>query len=149
MVGFGGDKRRDATAFEINGLIYFGTGVSNGLYLTDFWSFDTSSDSWTRLTDLDEEDDYAITRSNAVSFSVDGLGYIVAGYSGGAIASTWEYDPLSDEWENITALEATARQDAVGFSTSARGFVALGRSGSLYLDDAYELFPQEEYDDED
>ncbi|WP_350355204.1 hypothetical protein [Leeuwenhoekiella parthenopeia] len=65
------------------------------------------------------------------------------------MASTWEYDPLLDEWENITALEATARQDAVGFSTGLKGIVSLGRTGSLYLDDTYELFPQQEYDDED
>ena len=149
LVGFGGDKRRDATAFTINSTVYFGTGVSNGLYLTDFWSFNTATDTWSRLTDLDEEDDYAITRSNAVSFSIDGLGYIVSGYLGGAIGSTWEYDPLTDEWEDITSLEATARQDAISFTTGTRGIIALGRSGSLYLDDSYELFPQDEYDDED
>ncbi|MEH6408143.1 MAG: galactose oxidase [Leeuwenhoekiella sp.] len=149
IVGFGGDKRRDATSFEINGLVYVGTGVSNGLYKTDFWSFDPSTEAWTKLNDLDEEDDYSIVRSNAVSFGLNGLGYIVAGYSGGTVASTWEYDPLADDWENITSLEATARQDAISFSTAARAFVLLGRSGSLYLDDAYEIFPQEDYDDED
>lgn len=149
LVGFGGDKRRDATSFEIDGLIYLGTGVSNGQYLTDFWRFDPADASWTRLNDLNEEDDYSIVRSNAVGFGLNGLGYVVAGYNLGALSSTWEYDPFTDEWENITALEATARQDAIQFETGSRAFVLLGRSNSLYLDDAYEIFPQEEYDDED
>jgi N-acetylneuraminic acid mutarotase len=149
LVGFGGDKRKDATAFVIDNMVYLGTGVSNGLYKEDFWKFDPTTEVFTKLTDLDDDDDYTIVRSNATSFSVDGLGYIAVGYKGGVISTTWEYDPNADTWEEITSFEATARQDAIGFSNGNRAFVMLGRSGSLYLDDGYELFPQQEYDDED
>lgn len=149
MVGFGGNKRRDATSFIIDNTVYLGTGASNGIYLNDFWKFDPTSEVWTRLQDLDEDSDYNIKRSNAVGFSINGLGYIVGGYASGAISSTWEYDPTSDTWEEITSLEATARQDALSFTNGSRGYVLLGRSGSLFLDDVYELFPQEEYDDAD
>ena len=149
MVGFGGDKRRDATNFIIDNMVYLGTGISNGVYKEDFWKFDPSTETWTKLNDLDEEDDYNITRSNSVGFSMNGLGYIVAGYKSGAASDTWEYDPITDSWEDITSLEATSRQDALCFSNGTRGFVLLGRSGSLYLDDVYELFPQEEYNEDD
>lgn len=149
LVGFGGDKRRFATSFTINDRVYLGTGVSNGLYKTDFWEFNPATEVFTKLNDLDEEDDYTIARSNAVGFSLNGLGYIVSGYNGGVTSSTWEYNPGTDSWENITSLEATSRQDAIAFSNGSRAFVLLGRSGSLYLDDNYELFPQEAYDDED
>ncbi|MEE2772695.1 MAG: kelch repeat-containing protein [Bacteroidota bacterium] len=149
LVGFGGEKRRNATAFSINGKVYLGTGVSNGLYKEDFWVFDPNTEIFTRLNDLDEDDDYSITRSNAVSFELGGYGYITTGYIGGATATTWEYDPTADTWEEITALEGNIRQDALGFSNGDRAYVLLGRSGSLYMDDIYELHSQEEYDDED
>lgn len=149
LIGFGGDKRIDATSFIINDKAYLGTGISNGQYRDDFWEFDPQTEVWTRKRDLTYEDDYYITRSNAVGFSINGLGYIVAGYNGTALGSIWEYTPGADTWEEITNLEATVRQDPVSFSTGSRAFVLLGRTGSLYLDDNYELFPFEEYDEED
>jgi len=149
LVGFGGDKRRDATTFTIDNKVYLGTGISNGVYKNDCWVFDPATEVWTSLTDLDEEDDYSVVRSNAVGFEMNGLGYIATGYYGGAMTSIWEYDPINDDWEEITNLEATARQDAVAFSTGTRAFVALGKTGTLYLDDTFEVFPQDSYDDED
>jgi N-acetylneuraminic acid mutarotase len=149
LVGFGGNKRRYATAFTIDNLVYIGTGVSNGLYKTDFWEFDPETEVFTAKNSLIEEDEYTIARSNTVSFSHSGLGYITTGYNGGVVSTTWEYTPYTDTWEEITSLEGTSRQDAVGFSTGESAFVLMGKSGSLYLDDIYELFPQQEYDDED
>lgn len=149
VIGYGGAKRRDATVFVINDKAYIGTGVSNGIYLSDFWQFDPANDTWTRKKDLDEEDDYSIERSNATAFTINGLGYVSCGYNLGATSTTWEYDPSSDNWESITNLEASIRQDPISFSNGTRGLVLLGRSGSLYLDDAFELFPQEDYDEDD
>lgn len=149
LVGFGGDKRRFATAFTIDNLAYIGTGVSNGLYKTDFWEFNPETQVFTSKNSLNADDDYNIARSNAVSFSLKGLGYIATGYNGGVVSTTWEYTPTTDTWEEITSLEGTSRQDATGFSTGERGFVHMGKSGSLYLDDIYELFPQQEYKEED
>ncbi|WP_445958055.1 Kelch repeat-containing protein [Yeosuana sp.] len=149
IYGFGGNKRRDATTFVINDKVYLGTGLSNGSYVTDFWEFDPATEVWTSKLDLDDDSSYSIVRSNAVGFTIDGLGYIATGYNGGAVATLWEYDPSTDLWENITSLEGSVRQDAVSFSTGYKGFVLFGRSGSYYLDDIYELFPQQEYDSTD
>tara|TARA_R110002074_G_scaffold215713_7_gene385537 strand:- start:1052 stop:2050 length:999 start_codon:yes stop_codon:yes gene_type:complete len=149
LVGFGGAKRRDATSFIINDKVYLGTGVSNGQYEEDFWMFDPQTEVWTRKQDITEDSDNYLLRSNAVGFSINGLGYIVAGYNNGALGDVWEYSPSSDEWEEISRLEATIRQDPTSFSNGSRGFVLLGRTGSLYLDDNYELFPQEEFNEDD
>lgn len=149
LEGFGGNKRRSATTFTINGTVYLGTGTSNGIYLDDFWAFDPSSESWTRKLDLDEEDDYAIARGNAVAFELNGYGYVACGERNGAASTVWEYDPSSDTWEQKTSFEGSTRQDAVAFSNSSRAFVGLGRTGTLYLDDLDEFFPFVEYDDED
>tara|TARA_R110002020_G_scaffold117986_1_gene269631 strand:- start:28344 stop:29339 length:996 start_codon:yes stop_codon:yes gene_type:complete len=149
MVGFGGNKRRSATSFQIGEKVYMGTGVSNGVYQDDFWEFDPASETWTKLLDLDEEDDYTITRSNAVAFTLNGYGYIATGERSGATTSVWEYDPGSDTWESKTAFEGATRQDAVAFHNGSRAFVGMGRTGTLYLDDLDEFFPFQEYDDED
>ncbi|WP_405383216.1 Kelch repeat-containing protein [Maribacter sp. LLG6340-A2] len=149
LVGYGGNKRRSATTFTINGQVYLGTGVSNGVYLDDFWVFDPATESWTKKLDLDEEDDYAISRSNAVGFTLNGYGYIACGELNGATNTVWEYDPISDEWEQKTSFEGATRQDAIAFSNGSRAFIGMGRTGSLYLDNLDEFFPLDEYEEED
>ncbi|MDO6596627.1 kelch repeat-containing protein [Oceanihabitans sp. 2_MG-2023] len=146
--GFGGDKRRDAVTFTIGDDVYMTTGISNGVYEEDFWVFNLNTEEWTELEDIDEDYDY-ITRSNAVAFTINGLGYIACGDFGTSISSVYEYDPSDQEWEERTEFELYARRDAVSFSNGERAFVALGRNGTLYLDDNMEFFPNEEQDDDD
>lgn len=149
LVGFGGNKRRAAITFTINGIVYLGTGVSNGAYLDDFWAFDPTTEVWTKKLDLDEEDEYVITRSNAVGFTLNGYGYIACGEYAGTTSTVWEYDSATDEWEQKTNFEGTSRQDVIAFSNGTRAFIGMGRTGSLYLDDLDEFFPLEEYEEED
>ncbi|MEO1010818.1 MAG: kelch repeat-containing protein [Bacteroidota bacterium] len=150
LVGFGGNKRRDATTFTIGNKAYLGTGVSNGLNQIDFWEFDLDTESWFPLLDLDEDDDYSIIRNNAVGFAMGGKGYFATGDTGGGSSTTvWEYDPSLDEWEEKTAYEGAARQGAVSFYNSTKAFLALGRTGTLYLDDNREFFPNDEEDEDD
>ncbi|MBA0882855.1 Kelch repeat-containing protein [Flavobacterium undicola] len=152
--GFSGNKRRNATVFIIDDKAYLGTGVNNGAYQVDFWMFDPSTDTWIKKRDIDQDDDdddtynddYAITRSNASAFSINGLGYVACGESSKTI---WEYNPTTDVWKEKTALEGSGRTDAIGFSINQRGFVLLGRSGSSYYDDAWEFKPLEEQNDDD
>ncbi|MEM7381602.1 MAG: kelch repeat-containing protein [Bacteroidota bacterium] len=151
LVGFGGNKRRDATTFTIGNTVYLGTGETNGQNQTDFWAFDLDSESWTALLDLDDDDDYAIIRTNAVGFSIDGKGYFATGDIGfgGTSVDVWEYDPSTDLWDQKTSYEGTSREGAVAFYSNTRAFIALGRSGTLYLDDNHEFFPNEEEDEDD
>lgn len=152
--GFSGNKRRNATVFVINEKAYLGTGVNNGVNQEDFWEFNPATEAWTRLRDIDQDDDddyswnddYAITRSNASSFSLNGLGYVIGGEG---IKTVWEYNPSTDLWEERTALEGATRTDAVGFAINNRGFLMLGRIGSTYFDDAWEFKPLEEQNDDD
>ncbi|MBK0370281.1 Kelch repeat-containing protein [Flavobacterium agrisoli] len=148
--GFSGNKRRNATVFIIDDKAYLGTGINNGAYQTDFWMYDPTTEAWTKKRDLnddeDDHDDYNIARSNAVSFSMDGLGYVGTGESSKTI---WEYNPSTDLWKEKTALEGSGRTDALGISINNRGFIILGRSGSSYYDDCWEFKPQQEQDDDD
>jgi len=150
IVGFGGEKRRDGAIFTIGDLVYLGTGVSNGLLQEDFWEFNLQTESWRPLTDLDDDDDDFIMRTNAVGFSIGDRGYFATGDDGfGASTEVWEYNPSTDLWEEKTEHEGTTRQGAVAFYNGITAFVALGRSGNLYLDDNWEFFPDEEEDEDD
>ncbi|BFM43607.1 kelch repeat-containing protein [Flavobacterium sp. CFS9] len=147
--GFSGNKRRNATVFVIADKVYLGTGINNGVYQEDFWEFDPATEAWTRKRDIDKDtdddssynDDYAVVRSNASAFAMNGLGYVVGGDN---IKTIWEYNPTTDLWAEKTPTEGATRTDAVGFAINNRGFYMLGRTGSTYFDDAWEFKPLEE-----
>ncbi|MDI1256663.1 MAG: kelch repeat-containing protein [Flavobacterium sp.] len=150
--GFGGNKRRNATVFVIEDKAYLGTGTNNNVNQIDFWEFNGTTEVWTKKRDIDAGDDgdynedYHLIRSNAVSFVIDGLGYLATGDSS---TSVWQYNSLTDLWTEKTGLEASGRNDAIGFSVNNRGFVMLGRQGTGYFDDSYEFKPNDEQVDND
>ncbi|MDV7186118.1 kelch repeat-containing protein [Lutibacter sp. TH_r2] len=149
-VGFGGDKRKDATVFTIGDLAYMGTGLHNGAYENDFYVFDGVNETWTRLKDLDDDDeDYSILLSNGVGFSLNGMGYITTGGAGGVNTNVWEYNPATDTWDDLPDYEGSARQDAIAFNFSDKAFVLMGKSGSYYFDDNWEFRPEEEENEDD
>lgn len=153
--GFGGNKRRGATVFVIDDVAYLCTGIYNGVYQYDFWKFDPSASTpWQKLRDIantnddeDYDDDYDnIRRIHAVSFVIDGKGYLVTGTGTNAMRTDyWVYDPATDLWtsEDFTPFEGSTRDYAVSFSTGRRGFVVTGGNGSSRFDDVWELSPYE------
>lgn len=162
--GFEGGKRVYGLAFVIDDVAYIGFGENNDTYVEDFYSFDGTT--WTRLRDIantnddeDYDDDYAIARSSAVAFVIDGLGYVATGDRNGVTSDYWVYGPEEDLWhgdsdDDYTPLTSvhygtggSSRSLAVGFSTGSRGFVLTGSSGTSYFDDVYELLPYELEDD--
>lgn len=145
-VGYSGSKRKDAATFTIGNKVYLGTGIHNGIYEEDFYVFDGDTEVWTKLTDLDEEDEYSITRSGSVGFTLDGKGYYV---SGNYTQDVWEYDPSDDTWDELASFEGSGREDASGFNFGDRAFITMGKSGSYYFDDIWEFKPLEEVDEDD
>jgi len=149
ITSVGGSKRRSACTFVINGYAYLGTGINNGSYETDFWKFDASVETWTEMLPLDNDDSYSIVRSGAVTFTLNGKGYIGTGYTSGYTSTIWEYDPTTDLWNDVTGFEGSARGDAVGFSIGDKGYITTGKNGSYYFDDIWSFNPTEEYDGDD
>lgn len=151
--GYGGTKRVYGTSFVIDNVAYICCGQNNGSAVYDFWKFD--GNTWTQLRDIEDtsdydyDDDYAIVRWNAVSFVIDGKGYITSGYNNGNLSDYWVYYPETDLWygdsdDEYTPFEGTARYQSVSFSTGTRGFIVTGGSGgSYYFDDMWELLPYE------
>ncbi|MDP4208929.1 MAG: galactose oxidase [Bacteroidota bacterium] len=153
-----GMKRSDAVTFVINDKAYIVSGYNQGSaeYAFDFFKFDPTltGNKWVQLRNVKNtssdsyDDDYSdITRYKAVGFASSTKGYLTLGYLGSTLGTTWEYDPTTDLWSKKTSFEGASRTDAVGLSVSGRLFISTGAQGSNFLDDTWELKPNQEYDE--
>ncbi|WP_456462112.1 IPT/TIG domain-containing protein [Reichenbachiella sp.] len=134
---FPGKARYYASSFVINNFAYVGIGLE-GLTgnsccddpYRDFYKFDPASNTWSRIADFPTTiEGYDIGLIRAVSFSVNGKGYVGAGTTSGVSASKkysfYEYDPDLDQWNEIANPGKLGVNDC-GFSYDNRGYVLLG-----------------------
>lgn len=155
IISIGGSKRRNAVAFTIDEKAYICTGFDNGTFEEDFWVYDPNTGLWSQLRDIadtsDDEydDDYVFYGSDKVAFTINGKAYVATGGTGGVGSGVWEYDPITDLWEQKTYLEGASRIGAVGFGIGERGYVATGQNGSYYFDDLWAFEPDAEFDEYD
>lgn len=160
---FGGNKRQDAVAFVINNKAYLVTGsnpnTGQTLSVNDMWMFDPASanaNKWTEMRkisnvndDEDYDNDYNIVSSNGAAFVMNNKGYVCTGTKSGLSTDVWEYDPLTDVWDQKRSFEGYARSGALGFTLNNRGYIATGNSASLPFEDLWEFDPLAEYDEND
>ncbi|MBL0184035.1 MAG: hypothetical protein IPP96_17830 [Chitinophagaceae bacterium] len=52
----------------------------------------------------------------------------------------WEYDPVTNSWQQKADFGGVARQNAVGFSIGSKGYIGTGRNPA-YLKDFWEYDP--------
>jgi len=134
---------RSAFAFVIDNVAYVGGGVYNGQYLEEFYKFDGTD--WSVITDAplnNKDKGYNLTRSNASTFVINGMGYVVGGIKGTPISTVWKFNPTTRAWtsDNQT-FQGQPRQDAVGFSFGNAGYITTGQSGSNRFDDTWKFVP--------
>lgn len=156
-------KRRDAVAFVIDNKGYVCTGIgSSGTYNSDFSVYDPSTGKWAELrdisdaTDEDFDDDYGdyIKRTDAVSFVMNGKGYVATGGKSTTGGDIWEYDPSTDLWSEKTELiedgdGGSDRTQAVGLTINNVGYVLIGRNSSYYFEDVWRFEPNSEMNEYD
>ncbi len=158
-----GQKRQQATTFEIDGKIYLLSGFNNNAPVLDFVRFDPlqpDNAQWQTITPLVTDAQYAnfkiaVSRGDAVAFSLDGKGYIATGTSGGARSDVYQFDPTgTGTWTQMTAFERSPRSQAISFVVAGRIFVGLGTvaaggtSGSRF-DNMEEFKPYDPYNAND
>lgn len=146
-----GEKRRKANAVSLNGIGYVISGYHNST-LSDFWSYDPSTQVWTKLTSLTDADtgNSEIPRYNASTFAVNGKLYIVAGSTGTTLSSIFEWDPTDATWTQKTSIETGINREGAGsFVINDNAYIVGGRSGSSYRDDCYMFEPDAEKNTDD
>jgi N-acetylneuraminic acid mutarotase len=149
---YSGDKLINAFSFSIDGRGYVGGGTNNGVLNQEFWEYDPLNDLWQEKNDLQDDDndedesdeDYTIARSMAVTFVMNGKGYVCVGTRSGLDSEVWEYNPSLDAWEEKNAFEGAGREAAVGFTVGDRGYITTGRSSTYRYDDLWQFDPAAE-----
>jgi N-acetylneuraminic acid mutarotase len=95
----------------------------------------TLTGTWTEAADFG-----GVTRSNAVTFTINNRGYLGTGFSGTArLNDFWSYDGTT--WTQLTSMPGVPREKAIGFSTDTAGYVGTGYDGVNLLNDFYLYSP--------
>ncbi len=126
--------RSRGVAFAINQKGYVGTGYSHlGFIFKDFWSYDSSNDSWTQVADLPGTE-----RLDAFAFEAGGKGYVGGGWvAAGTGQDFWEYNHVSNSWIQKADFP-DHRENAVAFSIDLKGYVGTGTSVTSAKSDFWE-----------
>jgi N-acetylneuraminic acid mutarotase len=159
-----GQSRMGACSFIINGKAYIVGGINNGNMVPDFSVYDPAQNTWTGLRKITNsittetfDDLYTtITREWGSAFVMNSKGYLTLGDMNGnfgSAATTWQYDPATDLWLQMTTFEGSSRQGAVAFTlqdgSQDRGFITTGQSGSYRFSDLWEFMPNDTYNAND
>lgn len=93
---------------------------------------------WTKISSFP-----GATRFGAVSFTVNGKGYVCTGAQewGGYFSDMYEYDPARNSWSKKADFPGSPRAFAVGFSINEKGYVGFGYSYQTYFHDLWEYDP--------
>ena len=117
--------RWKAAGFVVGTKIYVGTGNvgDNTKGKNDFWEYDPATNIWTAKAAFPGG-----VRSGAISFSVNGKGYMGFGAnaSNQLMNDFYEYNPTTNTWTQKATPIGYSRQDATGFSIGSKGYMACG-----------------------
>lgn len=140
-------KRQARLAFSINNKVYVGGGWA-GVTLggrNDFQEFDPATNSWQPKPDLPG----ATNRTFAISFSINGKGYIGLGAENyftpnyKILKDLWEYDPSTEKWTKKSDFPDAARYQSTSFVVNNKVYVVGGLIGTNSSSAVAELW---EYD---
>jgi N-acetylneuraminic acid mutarotase len=83
-----------------------------------------------------------LSRIDAISFSVDTVGYYGLGYSEtfNLCKDFYKYSPKTNTWTKLKDFPGSARRGAISFSAKGKGYILGGDNGSL-LNDLWEYNP--------
>ena len=139
---FPGPARSSAVSFVIDTLGYVGLGIDEaGNYLSDFYQYDPSTDTWTQIADFGGG-----PRTNAIAFSIGEYGYVGTGLNADdEQADFWKYDPVEDSWTELPDWGKDKRQGAFAFVVGDKAYVG----GGYYFDSfTFQLSDIQEYESE-
>lgn len=153
---FPGSKRSGCFSFGVGNVGYVGGGdTMNGGFnqVRDFWKYDPSSDTWTRLADYPGN-----KLIGSMGFNIQSTGYVFEGSFGTMMAQLtsfpdfklWSFDPATNTWLQKASLVMAAGKPATSatvFAINNKGYAAVGATdttnvaGQLTKKDFFEYDP--------
>jgi N-acetylneuraminic acid mutarotase len=132
-----GNWRRWATGLSIDSSGYIACGFNFSQdWRKDFWRYNATTNTWTQMADFG-----GTQRSNAIGFSIDGIGFIGTGNDTYLRSDFWQYKPSDNVWIQVTGYPGGAITGGVGFSINGKGYSGLGRDSLVYRNDFWEYTP--------
>lgn len=121
------------TGFVINDTAYLGTGLdSTNTYHTDFWRYDEINDQWIPIASFPGSGRY-----EAMSFTLNGLGYVGCGHGLTENNDFYAYNPSTDSWSQMANFPGLARQNGFGNVVGNKGYFGFGYGNTGYYRDIY------------
>lgn len=97
----------------------------------------TTDGNWIKRSELD-----GVARTEAASFVIGNLAYIVTGYDGtNRLNDIWSYDANKNSWSQKAQFPGVARSSAVGFTVDSLGYISTGYDGVNRLKDTWQYSP--------
>ncbi|MBT8195931.1 MAG: T9SS type A sorting domain-containing protein [Bacteroidia bacterium] len=107
MANLPGPVRHHPYQFATGGQVFAGLGHGNGIF-DDWYRLDTTSNSWTAMANFPGE-----ARVAGTQFDHGNYGYILSGdgdnHSFMPTGEMWQYDPLTDTWQQLTPHPGVSR----------------------------------------
>jgi hypothetical protein len=103
------------------------------------YGYDSAWGSWTNSAAFPGQ-----PRSNAVGFTIGGLGYIGSGLANDGItplADFYSYDPSSNTWTQIPSCPGPPRYDATAFGLDSVGYFLTGTDNYSFFPDVWKYSP--------
>jgi len=115
------DNRYLAMAFSIGNKAYVGAGVIGESLQSDFYEYNSSTDSWRKVSSMP-----GTGRAAGIAFSINGKGYGGFGKVAGGIKSSqfFEYDPAADTWTQIPG-PAKGAELLYSFVLNDKGYIVI------------------------
>lgn len=123
------ESRESAVAFRLGSKVYYGTGYDDGARdpilrsrLRDFYEYTPNTDSWVEIDSLP-----GATRTNAVSFVMNGLGFIGTGNDFfNSHSDFYYYSAQAVQWVRVKDYPAGAGGGLTSFVINNVAYVGLG-----------------------
>ncbi len=137
MASVPGLGRQGAFSFVINGKVYVGGGEDSlGSLMNDFYEYNPDSNTWTSKANL--LDYYG----GSGCFALNGKGYTVCGQNNSQnISQVYQYDPVLDQWNTMSAFPGPAMQHPVSFTIGDSGYVFGGFIGGSEVNTLWAYYP--------
>lgn len=120
-------------SFELDGLVYVGTGQGSSGNVSSVWAYDIETDTWTAKASFPGGN-----RRNAFGFQVGGYGYVGTGYDGSSHRDDfWKYDPIADSWTQLADFPGGNLSNMLALANDSKAYVLTGgRGGDSFANDA-------------
>jgi N-acetylneuraminic acid mutarotase len=115
--------------FSIGNYGYVGLGYDDRpfphQYFKDFWRFDPSSNTWTKMANFPGRASIA-----PATFVIGKYAYVITGgetvFVSNFLTECWQYNSATNQWTQKANFPGVARYDAIGFAIGGKGFVGTG-----------------------